>query len=123
MHAPALLTRRPVCCQRALAVSVLKGATAHAAPAVHGAWLTAPAPASRAALRACGRPAGRARAADGGRAGAQRKRVSVGHELLINPSVILLDGAAPRASLAEGLSGLIWLLLPCSTARPAPPDP
>ncbi len=39
----------------------------------------------------------------------QRKRVSVGHELLINPSVILLDGAVlVTSSTQRGALRLRW---------------
>ena len=39
----------------------------------------------------------------------QRKRVSVGHELLINPSVILLDGALlSTSSTQRGALRLRW---------------
>ena len=41
-----------------------------------------------------------------GVSGGERKRVSIGHEMLINPSVLMLDGALPaRARQASSGSG------------------
>ena len=51
----------------------------------------------------------------------QRKRVSVGHELLINPSVILLDGLLPIMSWLFDAAQLLTASLLRHCAHGSPP--